>query len=395
MTLNVPSFVQEFTPGTIHFSRGSAADLGSVLENRGIDRVLVVCGSNVGSNRDVMDRIEAGLGTRLIDVFDQTTPAKEIETAYDGVDRIHETGVDALVAVGGGSSIDVAKVMSALHADYRTLKEIQHEIQRSGNISAPDNRGAVLPVFPVPTTLAGAELNPAGGILVPTEHERVGVLAEGLALKPPAVFYDPDLFETTPTDPLIHSAMNGFDKGIEALYSRHANPLTDAMAVRGLEYFRSSLPRLGTTDQPSVIERIVAGLVLVQHGCSVGNSIIHSFGHGLRRHFGVHQGLAHAVMAPHALRLLFDEVNGRRKLLARALIDGEAPSQPATAVIESVTDTRDMLGLPSRLRELDPVSKEGLTRVAELTYNDPNMENAPQGFTPTVAELRSVLHDAW
>ena len=231
--------------------------------------------------------------------------------------------------------------------------------------------------------------------MVPVNGERVGVKATDEALSPAAGFYDPDLFATTPTDVLTGSAMKGFDKGLEALYSRDANPLTDAMVIRGLQYMQSGLPHLVDTDDASVIEEVVVGTVLVQYGCSIGTSIVHSYGHVLWRIFGVQQGIAHAVMVPHALRLLFDRVDGLREALADALLGTERPPDPATAVIDRVTEIRDAMDVTSRLQDPDVVSEEKLRHVAKLTHDDPNMENTPRCFESTVDDLETVLCNAW
>ncbi|MFC6726885.1 iron-containing alcohol dehydrogenase, partial [Halobium palmae] len=169
-------------------------------------------------------------------------------------------------------------------------------------------------------------------------------------LMPAALYYDADLFETTPQSVLAASAMNGFDKGLEALYTRNATPVTDGTAMRGLRLLRSSLPTLGDGETESedavegvggagdALERAVTGTILVQYGVSTPGryklSIIHAFGHGFTRNYDVHQGRAHAVVAPHVLRYLFDEVDARRELLAEALdvrIEREDPSDEELA----------------------------------------------------------------
>ncbi|NIP60510.1 MAG: iron-containing alcohol dehydrogenase, partial [Gemmatimonadetes bacterium] len=118
----------------------------------------------------------------------------------------------------------------------------------------------------------------------------------GGSVMPTAAVYDPDLFETTPPGPLRGSAMNGFDKGIETLYARDANPVSDATAIHGLRLLRPALPRL---DEPTPVERAVEGIILVQLQRKIG--IVHAFGHGISRRYDVQQGVAHGVLVPHVL----------------------------------------------------------------------------------------------
>jgi alcohol dehydrogenase len=394
-----PSFLHSFRPGDVHFGRGAVSGLGDALADRGCEGALVVCGSTVGESEAVMEPIRTGLGDRLAGIFAETTPGKSIRTAFAGVERMGEVGADALVGVGGGSSLDTATAMAALHARGASLEEVRKEVAERGGIAAPDDVGVTL--VHVPTTLAGADLTAGAGISVETpDGERVGTGMSAESLLADAVVHDPDLFGTTPIDVLAGSAMNGFDKGIEAPYSRNATAITDATASHGLRLHREALPELRTSDDPGVMERAVAGNVLTQYGVSTPGgskmSVIHAFGHALRKRCGVQQGVAHAVMAPHTLRFVFERIDGRRALLADALgVESDDPDRQTEGVVEVVIEVRDGLALPDRLRELDGVSRSDLPHVAELTAADPFVHNGPEDLDPTVEEYESVLEAAW
>lgn len=392
---SIAPFEYDNAAGRIAFGRESAADLGEMVADAGGGRALVVCGSNVGASRDLMDPIEEGLGDRLAGVFDETTPAKSARTAVSGVESMEKNDADALVAVGGGSSIDLARAIRAIRADGRPYEELRVHAANTGALSVPDTDLA--PLITVPTTFAGADLSTGGSVTFDEGDENVGAGFRDLSLMPDALVYDPDLFETTPMGVLTGSAMNGFDKGLELPYSQHANPLTDAPALRGLALLAESLPRLRDADDSSVMERAVAGIVLVQYSRATRGpgllSVIHAFGHGLREQ-GIQQGIAHAVMAPPVLELLFSKVDGRRELLAEAL-DGDSGNDPATTVVEAVLDVRDGMGLPARLREVDGIEQEALSDVAEVVHSDRFIDNGPEGFEPTVEEIETVLETAW
>lgn len=402
MTLETPSFSHSFNPGTVHFGRGCIEDIGTTLTESGVENVLVVTGRNVGSNSAVMTPVSEALGDRLGDVFDETTPEKRIETAHDGVERLREVGAGAIVAVGGGSTLDTAKTMSVLHAKGTSQEESLEEFEKTGTISVPEDTNSLPPAYPVPTTLAGADLSVAAGTTLPpgeNGEERPEHVFVDSTLMPEELFYDPALFETTPIDVLAGSAINGFDKGIEMLYSEFANPITDAAAVRGLRYLRSSLPVLKESDDPAVMDRTVMGIILAQYGVSVPGAykinIVHAFGHAVRNTFGVQQGVAHAILVPHVLRLLFDEVDGRRDALADGLVLERDVDDTAEAVVDAVVEIRDGLDLPSRLRDVEGPSKDKLRDVAELTHEDHFFEHGPADFDPSLEAVEEVLHQAW
>jgi alcohol dehydrogenase len=386
---------------TLRLGTGSVASLGAELASAGCERALVVCGSTVGASDAVMEPVRAGLGDRLVGEFPRTTPDKRLSNAFDGVAAMKRHDADALVAVGGGSSIDVAKTMSVLHGDDRVPDQVGSELAETGTISISD--GELTPIFAVPTTLAGADLSQVAGI---TAHPSSSLVAEFVAgglwdarLMPAAVVGDAELVATTPESVLAGSAMNGFDKGLETLYASTRTPVTDGTASRGLRLLAEHLPRLGTEGAtPDVLEPVVEGNTLVQYGISRSSettlSVVHAFGHGLTRGYDVQQGVAHAVVAPHVLRYLFEHVDGRRDMLAEALGLGGA-AEPATAVVDAVTEVRDALELPSRLRDVDGPEPDEFSTVAEVTLADSFMRNAPSGLDATQEEIEAVLEAAY
>lgn len=391
------SFRFEYDPGIIVYGRDSVADLDTELARLDSERALVITGETVGATSSVIDPVRAGIGDRLAGVFAETTPKKRLTTAIEAAERLREEDADAVVSLGGGSSLDISTVASVLAADDRSPEAIRAEFEERGTLSLSSG----LPVVAVPTTLAGADLSVAAGVTDRTEGELIrGGVFDG-RLMPTALFYDPALIETTPHEVLCASAMNGFDKGVESLYARNATPVTDATASRGLSLLSRGLPRLGAGERDEqTLHDAIVGTMLVQYGASRGDgttlSLIHAFGHGIARGFSVQQGGAHGIIAPHALRFLFDHVDGRRDRLADALgVTAETPDATAEAVIETVTEIRDALGLPARLRSIDDLSKDDLPEIATDVATDGFISNTPTELETSETALEDVLHEAW
>ncbi|WP_423999013.1 iron-containing alcohol dehydrogenase family protein [Haloarcula salina] len=391
----------DYDPAVLRYGPGSAASLGEELAAHDCDRALVVCGSTVGETAAVMDPIRDGLGDRLASVFAETTPEKRLGTASDGLDAYRAADADCLVAVGGGSSLDVAKIVSVLAATDRDPHAVGRALVDTGTIPVPD--AGLPPVVAVPTTLAGADLSSVAGVTAAPDTCPVDEPASGGVgdpdLMPAAVCYDPELVATTPRAVLAASAMNGFDKGVETLYAANATPITDATASRGLELLTEGLLAYGDgTEEPWVYRALTQGVMLVQYGISRADgttlSLIHAFGHGLTRTYEVQQGAAHAVVAPHALSYLFGRVDGRRALLADALGVGDA-DDPAAAVVDRVAAVATALSLPTRLRDVDGPDREAFPAVADAVLADSFMANAPPGLDPTTDDLEGVLRSAW
>ncbi|ELY43743.1 iron-containing alcohol dehydrogenase family protein [Natronorubrum sulfidifaciens] len=397
------AFRFEYEPATIRFGAGSVGDLEAELERRGLERALVVCGSTVGSTPDVIDPVTDGLGDRLAGVFAETTPRKRLGTAVNGLERLEDEDADVLVSLGGGSSLDVAKVISVLAVSDREPAAIGDEFAETGTIRVPDE--GLVPIIAIPTTLAGADLSQVAGVTATAESglvdSEVGGGISGSGLMPAAAVYDPELVATTPESILAGSAMNGFDKGLEAIYAANATPVTDATATRGLGKLEVGLRAFGRGERDiETFETVLEGIVLVQYGISRPDetmlSIVHAFGHGLTRTYEVQQGAAHAVVVPHVLAFLFDQegVDARQDTLADALGVADA-ADPAQAVVDSVADVRDALALPTRLRDVDGPDPDEFTAVAETILADSFMANAPPGLAASVEDIERILEQAW
>lgn len=405
MHSTISTFNFTYRAGDIHYGRGCTHQLGSILEERGFDRALVVCGNTVGSTPAVMTPIREGVGDSLVGVFDGTKPSKDLAIAHDGLSVVTQRRPDVLIAVGGGSSIDIAKAIALLQATESSYEETVEAIRQHGELPKPEN--ALLPVIAVPTTLAGADLSTGVSVTLgkpATGAPTTGYQSAGLTdpcLMPTALCYDPLLFETTPRDILATSAMNGFDKGIEMLYSRHATPITDATAIHGLRFLTHGLPHIRDEgDRSEAIAASVTGLILVQYGLSAPGAkklnVIHAFGHAVSRHYDIQQGAVHAILAPHALRFVFNQTEARRSLLARAFdVDADSPDATAEEIIQAVTRIRDALGLPTQLRSVPGLNRDDLPTVAMHTLDDAGMANRPRGFNPSQEAVEAVLEAAW
>ncbi|WP_280585524.1 iron-containing alcohol dehydrogenase family protein [Halorubrum sp. Boch-26] len=397
------TFEHDYRGCEILYGRGRASELSAILGDRGVVDALVVCGSNVGANDDLMDPIREGLGDRLAGVFDGTTPDKRIETAYDLLDKRAEVGADALVAVGGGSSLDIARQATTLDVDGRDLDAL-----RADAADGPDELGSLapgsdpaIPLVVIPTTFAGADVSTGGSLeVLPADESPTGqpMTVSGDGAMPVVDLADPALFETTPKSVLAGSAMNGFDKGIETPYARDATPVSDATAVHGLRLLSDALPRVAG-DRPgseAAMDRAVVGVLLVQLDRRI--SVIHAFGHGFARRYDVQQGDIHAIVAPHVLAYLFDEIDASRRALADGLgvdVGGRDDEAIGEDVVDAVTAVRDALPTPGRLRDVPETDESDLPAIAEYIADDWSMDRAPADLDATPEAIEGVLRAAW
>jgi len=390
----------EYDPPVLRYGEGCVGELGDEVAKQGYESALVVCGSNVGDS-EAVEAVKEGLGDRLAGVFAGTTPEKRLETAYEGLEAMRTEDADVIVGLGGGSSIDIARVVAVLATRDEKPEEVAREFSQK-RILALD--GSPPPVFAVPTTLAGADMSNAGGVTISSDsgllddtelNDDVSGAFSDRRLMPSAAFYDPSVFRTTPRSALAGSAMNGFNKGIETMYSSNATSVTDATATRGTRLLREGLLSYGRGEEG--LEEAAEGIMLVQYGISRGAtstvSVVHAFGHALTHGNDLQQGIAHAVVTPHVLRYLFEKegIDARRGLVADAL----GVENTVDEVVSAVEEVRDALDLPTRLRDVDGHEPEEFDEVADLVVRDYFMPNAPVGLDATTDEMGSVLENAW
>lgn len=383
-----------YGPPVILHGRGATSELGPEFAEHGIDSVLVVCNRSIGETAEVLEPVIDGLEGRCAGVFDTVTGQKRLETAWSAAAHARALTADGILGLGAGSALDVATVASALVDCPGSLAEVRDAFLETRRIPLETQP---VPLVTVPTTLAGAELSQGAGIRAyppGTDDRPVSGGISDPKLCPRVTVYDADLVVQTPEQILRNSAMNGFNKGVEALYSPAATPVTDATASRGIGLLRQWLPTLADEPAtPAALDAILEGMVLVQYGLSrpseTGLSVIHAFGHGITANLDVQQGVAHAIITPHVLQAVFERGECRWQLIGDAL-----GTNSRSDIIESITELRDHLGLPATLGSIGPITSEVLVDIATDTAADGLMDNLPDGVTLSVDEIHQILEAA-
>jgi maleylacetate reductase len=251
---------------------------------------------------------------------------------------------DGILAVGGGSAIDLAKAISA----------------ETG-----------LPVVSVPTTYSGAEWTPSYGIRDPGRQMRGGGSGARLA----AIVYEPELMLGLPRPETVGTAMNALDHSAEALYVKGRNPEGDREALAGASLIGAWLPRV--VESPSDLEARRGLLEGAMHAgaalASAGLGLAHAMAQALGGRYGLAHGAMNAITLPPALR--FNEPVAAAEI-ARF---GEAlgTDEPIRRVQELA-----LLGGYKRLRD-QGVPENELAEVAEAAAGRPGARANPRPATPS------------
>ena len=261
---------------------------------------------------------------------------------------------DGVVALGGGSAIDLAKAISG---------------------------EAGVPVVSVPTTYAGAEWTPYFGI---RDHER-RMRGGGAGAELAGAVYEPELTLMLPRAETVGTALNALAHCAEALYARGHNPAADEHALTGARLIETHLPRVVETPQDrDERTRLLEGAM--HAGMALGGSML-ALGHALAQAVGGRYGLPHgalnAIFLPAALRF-----NARLAPQAVARFGEALETDDPPARVEELA----ALGGFARLRDLG-VPEQDLASLAEEAAGRSGNRANPRAATPR--EIEELLRSVW
>lgn len=369
------------------FGAGRVTEVGAVTAATGARSALVVTDSFLAAS-PVVDAVRTSLesaGIRVA-VFDGVVPNPTTTAIDAGSDLARDLGVEALVAVGGGSSMDAAKgiALGAVNPqrgaglDYRS--EFEHE---------------ALPIVAVPTTSGtGAEVN-AFGVVTDVETHRKFYVGASTALARAAVL-DPELTLGLPPRATAATGMDALTHAVESYLSQRANPYSDGIALQVVSTVAEFLPR-AVADGGDLEAR--AQLLLASHVAGVGFShtglgLVHGIAHPLGGRFDVPHGLALCIVIEDVLRFNLPARPERMARLAFALGVGDTAADDganAEAAITAVADLARTVGMTAALSSFG-VTRDDLASLARDTLDDAVTVNNPT--EPSPEDIVSILERA-
>ncbi len=318
--------------------------------------------------------------------------ARAIANVGKLVAAVRSLGADILVSVGGGSAIDAGKGTALLHATGGALEPYAIRYVAGGGMVRRQLATATIPHIAIPTTAGSAsEVMPTAGIRdVERRHK---MLFWDDALVPQAVDSRSCDGERQ-TGPALTAAsgMTAVARCIEALYSRHRNPLSDGLALHALRLLRRQLPR--TVAQPGDLDaRFQCQVACSMSGVATINamaSIVHALGHVVGGRYALQHGVSHTILLAPAMRRFMPLLGERQQLVLEALggtTTGSADAAGAAAG-ERIDELVAQLPLQRRLRDIG-IPLEELRLLAERRTHDYMMANLPLAMS--AADIEALL----
>lgn len=372
----------------IIFGPGSLTRLGEVIE-RYAWRRLMLCSSGSLRRDGTIDAIEKALGDRVVITFEhveQHVPDYQVTESVELADK-HE--IDAIIALGGGSPIGLAKALSLALEEKRS--------GRSARTTSPIEQPLV-PIIAIPTTYAGSEMTPVNGVTHHSDGLSRKITVSSSKITPKIVIYDPTLTLNLPPSLTASTGINALAHCIEALYSITRNPVSSAAAISATRYITSALPRCYTTadDLEARTDMLIGAYLAGTALANVSMALHHGVCHVLGGTAGVPHGIANSIILPHAMRFNLDATASLLAPAAEAMGISLAGRSTEAAVGEAIQHIYTLIAdmhLPQRLRDVG-VQEADLPQLAQLAFQNRTVQNNPKPITDP-AQLETLLRTAW
>ncbi|WP_214406279.1 maleylacetate reductase [Pseudonocardia lacus] len=337
-------FTYDALPARVVFGPGAARTrLAGEVERLGAERVLLVASKR---SAETVDALVEPFRGRVAAVFDAVREHVPVETARAARAAAESAGADAVLCIGGGSTVGAAKAVALT---------------------------ARIPVLAVPTTYSGSEVTPIWGL---TEDGRKTTGVDPVVL-PRVVVYDPELTASLPPELARASGLNAMAHGIEAFWAPGRNPVSGVIAEEGVAALAAGL----RTDDPVDLLR---GAWLCGAAFAVtGSGLHHKLCHVLGGTFDLPHARTHAVVLPHVLAFNAPGAPEAAARTARAL--------GVTDPVRGLRALADELGVPRGLRALG-LAEDDVDEVARLAEPAVPPDNpVPVGD----GALRRLVRAAW
>jgi maleylacetate reductase len=332
------------------FGKPAAQALREEAEKRDAKRVFLIVSRTLNTKTDEIEKIRNALGSRYAGTFDGVPQHTTRASAVEATAHAAEAKADLIVAIGGGSVVDAAKIvlMCLEH-------NITHEYGLDGFelVSTPEGprpgpfRAPKVRMIAIPSTLSGGEYN--SGTLVTDSRRKLKQIFSHPLMMPLSIILDPEITRHTPQTLWLGSGTRAMDHGIEAVCSPKGNPLVESVCLRGLRYLYDGLQ--ATKENPDDLE----GRQFCQLGswmsafglqCRVPMGASHAIGHVLGGTCDVPHYLCTAVMMPSVLQYNQSVTGEAQRKITEAW---RAPDDNASEIFSRLIGR---LGLPGHLSEV-------------------------------------------
>ncbi len=385
MTLGTQRVLTLLQPTSIAFGVGCAADCAAVVAQRGARHVALVSSPSVVAAADTLatELREKGLTVTTI----PKVPAEPDVETFEGLRReLRTLSIDAVIGLGGGSVLDVAKLLAAMHRRTEPVRAF------FGSGLLPE-RGLLFVALPT-TAGTGSEVSP--NAILYDEADRLKKAVISPYLVPDLAFVDPALTVSAPPALTAATGIDALVHCVEAYANRFAHPIVDVYALQGIRLIAANLPtavRTGTNLEARsavALGSLYGGLCLGP----VNTAAVHALAYPLGSEFRLAHGLSNALLLPHVIRFNLPAAPERYADIALAL-GAEGRGSPAEIAARGADRLQALCrdcGVPEKLSAVGvplaaiPGLAASAMKVTRLLKNNPR--------DVTLADAEAIYRDA-
>ncbi len=367
-----------YLPTKIIFERGCISRINEVIKSFGVRKLLLVTGKSAMRKSGVTVKISSHLKNYDITIFDEVSPNPDTDTIDKGASLARKNKSELIIALGGGSVLDAAKVISVL-----TRSRISCEKQLL-NKGAQIKQG--LPLIAIPTT-AGSGSEVTKYAVITTHSLKTKVALGDDFLYPKWALVDPELTMSMSASLTTASGLDALCHAIESFWSKKANPISDYFALnasklifKNISAARIELKNFKIRRQMS-LGSLFAGMAIAQ----TGTTAPHSISYPLTYYFGLDHGLACAIILPAIMKYNLKVVKGKLDCLAKAL-----GFKNTLGLIKAMNKLLLKIDVVSFLRDAN-IQKKDLTLILKKSFSA-NIKNNPRPITKKA--LTKILEDS-
>ena len=365
------------SPVKVIFRPGGLADLPELIDSPSI--VLVTTAGF--RRRGLVQRVEQDFGQRIAAVIDDVQPNPDVTDIQRQADDLRKNPPEAVLAIGGGSTIDSAKAIA------RMLGQEQQASLAAMLRGDEEQASPALPLTAVPTTAGtGAEVTPFGTVWDHDGKEKHSLVGEDLF--PRLALLDPELTVGLPEEVTIGSGLDAISHAFESTWNHNASPVSLALAARSLQLSLPALPTL--KENPGDIDAradmlqasALAGMAISQSRTALAHSISYPI---TARHHLPH-GFACSFTLPALLAFNAAADDGRLASLALSL--GKADAAELAADMTSLFEHLDVSGHVSKYVP----DKDSIMKLSGRMFTPGRADNNLR--TATEDDVRALLDEA-
>ncbi|HSW15608.1 MAG TPA: iron-containing alcohol dehydrogenase family protein, partial [Ramlibacter sp.] len=315
--MDMPDFQHITPPLRLFHGPESLGQLGRELARMDCQRAVVFCGAWM-AHGPLLERVQAALGDRCAGVFTDVLGHSPVASVEAAAALLNGVQADAVIAVGGGSSIVTARAATILAAEGKPARELCTTTDADGKLKSPKLLAPKLPQLIIPTTPTTAIVKAGSAVFDPEQGKRLALFDPKTRAQ--CVFIDPQMVLSAPRELVASASINTLSMAIEGLTSRAADPIADALLMQTLRLLAQRLPRTAELDDAAVRgELVMAGVMCGQGTDHTAAGITTVLGHAIGARYEKENGAINAIVLPHVLRFNADAAAAGMGKVAAAL----------------------------------------------------------------------------